>query len=156
MSNNTIAPGAPGTSPRWTISAKSGVGKSYSDLSTVLFTISHGILDEIYYPRVDTASTRDMEFIITDGKDFFSEEKRDTNHSISWVGEGIPAFKIVNTCKEKRYTIEKEIITDPARETVLQRVSFKSTKKGDTSKYNFFYCLLSRRKRILRNSRGQY
>lgn len=75
MSNNTIAPGAPGTSPRWTISAKSGVGKSYSDLSTVLFTISHGILDEIYYPRVDTASTRDMEFIDTDGEDFFSEEK---------------------------------------------------------------------------------
>ncbi|MEO6843942.1 MAG: glycoside hydrolase family 15 protein [Ginsengibacter sp.] len=141
MSNNTIAPGAPGVSPRWTSSAKSGVGKSFDDSSRVAFTLSHGILDEIYYPSVDTASIRDMEFIVTDGKDFFSEEKRDTDHSVKWVEEGIPAFKIVNTCKEKRYTIEKEIITDPRRETVLQRVSFRSTKKNDSATYKLFLLL---------------
>ena len=141
MANNTTPPGAPGISPRWTSSAKSGVGKSHSDSSSVIFTLSHGILDEIYYPREDTASTRDMEFIVTDGNDFFSEEKRDTDHSIEWIEEGIPAFKIVNTCKEKRYSIEKEIITDPARETVLQRVSFKRTKKNDKSKYKLFLLL---------------
>jgi glucoamylase len=141
MSNNTTPPGAPGVSPRWTSSAKSGVGKSFDDSSKVTFTLSHGILDEIYYPSEDTASIRDMEFIVTDGKDFFSEEKRDTNHSIKWVEEGIPAFKIVNTCKEKRYTIEKEIITDPRRETVLQRISFKVNKKHDSSKYKLFLLL---------------
>jgi glucoamylase len=141
MSNNTTPPGAPGSSPRWTSSAKSGVGKSFVDSSKVAFTLSHGILDEIYYPSVDTASIRDMEFIVTDGKDFFSEEKRDTDHSVKWVEEGIPAFKIVNTCKEKRYTIEKEIITDPCRETVLQKVSFKKTKKNDSSKYKLFLLL---------------
>ena len=71
MSNNAIPPGAPGVSPRWTSSAKSGVGKSFDDSSKVTFTLSHGILDEIYYPSEDTASIRDMEFIVTDGKDFF-------------------------------------------------------------------------------------
>ena len=141
MSNNTTAPGAPGVSPRWTSSAKSGVGKSFDDSSKVAFTLSHGILDEIYFPSEDTASIRDMEFIVTDGKDFFSEEKRDTEHTVKWVSEGIPAFKIINTCKDKRYTIEKEIITDPSRETVLQRVSFKPTKKNDTSKYQLFLLL---------------
>ena len=47
-----------------------------SPASRVWFTLSHGILNEIYYPRVDQACTRDMGLIITDGTDFFSEEKR--------------------------------------------------------------------------------
>lgn len=138
MSENNTAPGAPGVPARWTSSAKSGLGKSHDDISTVIFTISHGILDEIYFPREDIASTRDMEFIVTDGKDFFSEEKRDTEHSVRWISEGIPAFKITNTCKEKRYTIEKKIITDPGRETVLQKVRFKASKKSESKNYKLF------------------
>jgi glucoamylase len=141
MSNNTTPPGAPGISPRWTSSAKSGVGKSIDGQSRVAFTLSHGILDEIYFPSEDTASIRDMEFMVTDGVDFFSEEKRDTDHSVEWVEEGIPAFKIVNSCKEKRYTIEKEIVTDPLRETVLQKITFKVTDKNDTSNYKLFMIL---------------
>ena len=141
MSYNTTPPGAPGVSPTWTSSAKSGVGKAFSYSSNVIFTLSHGIMDEIYFPREDIASTRDMEFIVTDGKDFFSEEKRDTDHTTKWVGEGIPAFKIINTCKQKRYSIEKEIITDPFRDTVLQKVRFKANKKSNTSKYKLFLLL---------------
>ncbi|MEO6905513.1 MAG: glycoside hydrolase family 15 protein, partial [Ginsengibacter sp.] len=141
MPNNTTPPGAPGLSPRWTSSAKSGLGKSFDESSSVIFTISHGILDEIYYPREDIACTRDMEFLVTDGAGFFSEEKRDTDHAIKWVEDGVPAFKIVNTCKEKRYTIEKEIITDPCRDTVLQKVRFKKTKKDDKSTYKIFLLL---------------
>ena len=102
MSNNKVPPGAPGVSARWTSSSKSGLGKSFDGSSNVIFTMSHGILDEIYYPREDIASTRDKEFLVTDGQDFLSEEKRDTDRSIQWVEEGIPAFKIVNTYKEKR------------------------------------------------------
>ena len=134
MGYNNTAPGGPGVAPRWTSSAKSGVGKAYTESSNVIFTTSHGIVDEIYFPREDIACMRDMEFMVTDGKDFFSEEKRDTDHKEEWVSEGIPAFKIVNTCKDKRYTIEKEIITDPCRNTVLQKVKFKPKKKGDKLK----------------------
>ncbi len=140
MADSITAPGAPGISPRWTSSAKSGVGKAFTDSSNVIFTISHGILDEIYFPREDIACMRDMEFLVTDGENFFSEEKRDTDHSIKWVSEGIPAFKVVNTCKEKKYTIEKEIITDPCRNTVLQKVKFKPKKKTDKFK---MYLLLA-------------
>lgn len=139
MSDNTpTPPGAPGIAPKWTSSAKSGIGRACGDSAFAIFTLSHGILDEIYYPREDVASIRDMEFLITDGKDFFSEEKRDTDHSIKWIKEGIPAFKIVNTCKQKKFAIEKEIITDPCRDAVLQKVSFKQLQKGDTSKYKLF------------------
>ncbi|MEO8137852.1 MAG: hypothetical protein ABI831_28230, partial [Betaproteobacteria bacterium] len=70
------APGWPGSEPRWTSSAKTGVGTSLSAASRVWFTLSHGILNEIYYPRLDSPCTRDIGLIVTDGRDFFSEEKR--------------------------------------------------------------------------------
>ena len=75
----TFAPGWPGLPARWTSSAKSGIGTSVSRDSRVWFTLSHGILNEIYYPRVDHACTRDLGFIVTDGHTYFSEEKRDTH-----------------------------------------------------------------------------
>src|SRR5438270_912460 len=59
-SNQLPAPGGPGLEPRWTSSAKSGVGTAFDGRSLVWFTVSHGILDEIYYPRVDQANTRDF------------------------------------------------------------------------------------------------
>ena len=59
MSSESIpAPGRPGISPRWTSSAKSGVGTSLSSESRVWFTLSHGILNEVYYPRLDQACIR--------------------------------------------------------------------------------------------------
>ncbi|HEY4416150.1 MAG TPA: glucan 1,4-alpha-glucosidase [Verrucomicrobiae bacterium] len=122
------APGAPGIDPRWTSSAKSGVGTAISGKSRVWFTLSHGIFNEIYFPRIDQACIRDMGLIVTDGKDFFSEEKRHTEHTVEWLAEGVPAFKLVNTCEAGRYRIEKQIVTDPARDTVLQKVMFHAQK----------------------------
>ena len=74
---DTFASGWPGIPARWTSSAKSGLGTAVSRDSRVWFTLSHGILNEVYYPRVDHACTRDLGFIVTDGQTFFSEEKRD-------------------------------------------------------------------------------
>ena len=141
MVDNSTPPGFPGILPRWTSSAKSGIGKSINFSSDVVFTLSHGILNEVYYPREDIVCIRDMEFIVTDGESFFSEEKRDTEHSIKWMKEGIPAFKIVNTCKQKKFSIEKEIITDPYRDTLLQKVKFTSLQKGDKTKYRLYVLL---------------
>ena len=70
--------GGPGIQPRWTSSAKTGVGTALSDKSHVRFTLSHGIFNEIYSPRIDKACVRDMGFIVTDGNDYFSEEKSAT------------------------------------------------------------------------------
>ena len=47
------APGAPGIPPRWTSSAKSAIGTSLRATSRVWFTLSHGIFNEVYYPRID-------------------------------------------------------------------------------------------------------
>ena len=49
-------PSSPGIEPRWTSSAKSGVGTSTSARSPLWFTLSHGIVNEVYYPRLDQAN----------------------------------------------------------------------------------------------------
>ena len=138
--NDQNAPGGPGIAPRWTSSAKSGVGTALSTTSRVWFTISHGILDEIYYPRVDYACTRDMGLIVTDGQQFFSEEKRHTRSQVEYLAKGAPAYRLINTCLEGRYRIEKEIITDPARDVVLQRTRFVPL-QGSLTDYHLYVIL---------------
>ena len=50
--------------------------------------ISHGIVDEVYYPRVDQANTRDLGLLVSGPDGFFSEEKRDTTSVVHLVGAG--------------------------------------------------------------------
>ena len=124
------APGGPGHEPRWTSSAKSGVGTAFDGRSLVWFTISHGILDEIYYPRVDQANTRDFGLLITstgvpNETPFFSEEKRDASSVVHLLAAGVPGYRLVNTCTRNRYQIEKFVVADPERDVVVQRIRFR-------------------------------
>src|SRR3954465_11972012 len=83
-----FAPGWPGIPARWTSSAKSGIGTAVSRDSRVWFTLSHGILNEIYYPRIDHACTRDLGLIVTDGRTYFSEEKRHADSETAQFARG--------------------------------------------------------------------
>ena len=137
MSTESQAPGWPGIPPRWTSSAKTGVGTALNHTSRVWFTLSHGIFDEIYYPRVDQACTRDMGLIVTSGADFFSEEKRQTAQQVEALAPGVPAYKLTNTCLAGRYRIEKEILADPKRDVVLQRTQFTAL-QGKLEDYHLY------------------
>ncbi len=134
------APGAPGIKPKWTSSAKDGIGKALNTASQVAFSLSHGIVNEVYFPREDIACIRDMELLITDGADFFSEEKRDCDHNTKMIKPGIPAYKIINTSRKKNFEITKEIIADPFRNTLLQKINFKAKKKP-ADKYRLYVLL---------------
>ena len=138
--SHEFAPGWPGSPARWTSSAKSGLGTSISRDSRVWFTLSHGILNEIYYPRVDHACTRDLGFIVTDGHAYFSEEKRDARSETSQVAPGILSYRIRNTAVDGRYRIDKQVLTDPWRDVVLQRVRFVPL-HGSMADYRLFVLL---------------
>ena len=134
------APGWPGISPRWTSSAKSGVGTALNPASRVWFTLSHGILNEVYYPRVDQACTRDLGLVVTDGYRFVSEEKRNASSQVQYIAEGVPGFRLTNSCSQNKYRIEKEIIADPLRDVVLQRTRFTPL-EGPLSGYHLYALL---------------
>ena len=114
-----VAFGAPGHQPRWTSSEKDAVGTAYADSSRAWFTVSHGILNEIYFPTIDRPQTRDMEFLITDGETFFHEEKRDLEHEFAYIDSDALGVRIINRDREGRYSITKEIINDPHYPVVL-------------------------------------
>lgn len=78
--------------------------------------------------------------LVTDGESFFSEEKTDTNSKVSWIKEGVPGFQIVNTCKQRRYVIQKLIIADPRRHVVLQKTKFKPL-EGSIDDYHLYVLL---------------
>jgi glucoamylase len=113
------APGGPGSDPRWTSSAKEGVGTAYASSSNLWFTISHGIVNEVYYPDVDTPNTRDLQFLITDGETFCHEEKRDLDHFTACPEKGALLYRVTTSDRGGRYRIIKEIIGDPHSSVLL-------------------------------------
>ncbi|MCL4345880.1 MAG: glycoside hydrolase family 15 protein [Candidatus Thermoplasmatota archaeon] len=116
-------PGKPGIEPRWTSSAKDGVGSAISASSRVWYTVSHGIINEIFYPRIDIANTRDHEYLIV-GDKFFSEEKRETDSETDCIEDGIPAFIIVNRHRGGKYELRKTVFSDPERDVLIEHVKF--------------------------------
>ena len=81
-----------------------------------------------------------MEMLVTDGESFFSEEKTDTDSKVAWLSDGVPGFRLTNTCKQGRYTIEKLILTDPLRHVLLQKTRFQAT-KGSVADYHLYVLL---------------
>jgi glucoamylase len=136
----TEAFGWPGLDPRWTSSAKSGIGTAYNSRSRVWFTISHGIVNEVYYPRVDQANIRDLGLIVTDGAAFFSEEKRHSTSCVTMLAPGVPGYRLTNACDGGRYRIVKTIITDPLRPVLLQDTRFEPL-VGPLADYRMFALL---------------
>ena len=113
--------GAPGMEPRWTHGNKNGVGTAYSASSKIWFTLFGGIVTEVYYPKVDRPQIRDLQYLITDGKSFFHEEKRDLESQVERLSDFTLGFKCTNSDLAGRYTITKEVMTDPYLPCLLQR-----------------------------------
>ncbi|RYY25940.1 MAG: glucan 1,4-alpha-glucosidase [Chitinophagaceae bacterium] len=124
MSKHRKAPGRPGKTPPWTHGSKRGIGKALDAGSHISFSISEGAVTESYYPREDNACLGESAFIITDGKKFYSDERKDAHHQIDKLDSYAPGYLLVNKCKQERYTITKEIIADPLRNSLLQKVRF--------------------------------
>ena len=124
--SGVLADGAPGMPPRWTSSAKSGVGTALDARSRVWFTLSHGIVDEVYYPRVDQANTRDLGLLVAGPNGYFAEEKRDATSHVELIAPGVLGYRVTNTAHDGRWRVTKTIVTHPEHDVVLQRVRFET------------------------------
>jgi glucoamylase len=127
QAGNNLAPGAPGHDAQWTNAGKEAVGTSNTLESKVWFTLRGGVMTEVYYPTVDTANTRVLQFVVVsaDGQHVETEED-DTTHRVEVVDPRSLTFRQINTAKSGAYTITKTYVTDPARPTVLIDVRFDS------------------------------
>lgn len=109
------APGAPGIPPTWTSSAKDVVGCSLGP-ARLWFTVGHGIVNEVYWPRVDLPQIRDLGFIVADGQGFWVEVKRLGDYELRVIARGVPAYEIVHS--HQRFSLRLRISPDPRRDAL--------------------------------------
>src|SRR5580700_9212774 len=109
------APGGPGIVPTWTSSAKDMVGCALG-ISRLWFTLGFGIVNEVYYPRVDIPQIRDLGFIVADGEAFWAEVKRVADYQLRLLAPGVPAVEI--THRHPRYTLRLRIAPDARRDVL--------------------------------------
>ncbi|HEY6394213.1 MAG TPA: glycoside hydrolase family 15 protein, partial [Candidatus Binataceae bacterium] len=133
--------GAPGIPPRWTLSAKDVVGTAYSSVSKVWFTISRGVLNEVYFPTIDQPQIRDLQLLISDGETFFHEERRNLQCTTEYLGEHGLGVRIVSHPPDNSYRLIKEVIADPHQPTVLINVRLEA--EPATLKKLHLYVLLA-------------
>jgi glucoamylase len=119
--NQNGAFGQPGIHPRWTHGGKDGIGTAYAASSRIWFSLWNGIITEVYYPTVDRPQLRDLQYLITDGKSFFHDEKRHLRHKFERLSDHTLGYRCTNSDPDGRYAIVKEIITNPHLACVLQR-----------------------------------
>ena len=96
------------------------MGTAYAASSRVWFTFWSGIITEVYYPTVDRPQLRDLQYLVTDGKSFFHDEKRHLEYKLERLSDHVLGYRCINSDPARRYAIVKEIIADPHMACVLQ------------------------------------
>ncbi|MDT5121387.1 MAG: glucoamylase [Acidobacteriota bacterium] len=138
MANN-LAPGAPGKDARWESAGKEGIGTSTSLASKVWFTLRDGVMTEVYYPTVDVANVRLLQFIVVSpDRKRVEVESEDTTHFLDTLDPRSLSFRQVNQAKSGAYTISKTYIVDPQRNAIQIRVHFETRNNAPYSLYVYY------------------
>ena len=118
-----LAPGSPGRDAQWTSAGKEAVGTSNTTESKVWFTLRGGVMDEVYYPTVDVANTRTLQFIVTGCGENSPEGETAAAHRIEVTDTQSLSFR--QTSETNTYKLTKTYTTDPERPVVLIDVEFR-------------------------------
>ncbi len=62
----------------------------------VSFIVGQGIVNEVYYPRVDLPQVRDLGFTVSDGAGFWQEVKGTDDCRVELAEPGVPAVTVVH------------------------------------------------------------
>jgi glucoamylase len=90
--------GFPGITPNWASAKNVQVGTSLelkTSNSPLWFTNAEGALREVFFPTIDTGQIKDAKFLISDGKTFFVEEKKQTKHKVKVLSSSL--VELTNT-----------------------------------------------------------
>ncbi|WP_349304656.1 glucan 1,4-alpha-glucosidase [Pseudoalteromonas sp. BDTF-M6] len=152
VASSEAAPGAPGDTPYWAYSGKTGIGTSfeayhngqYSDqaatgpVSKVWFSLAKGMITETMFGLIHQAQIRDMQFIVT-GADFVVSEQDGLKNTVEYLDtdeQGRPrslAYRVTSEDEQGRFRIIKDIFTDPDAQSLLVRARFEANQPGLTA-----------------------
>src|SRR2546421_3935989 len=135
-----------GTAPndnQWTLSAWASsnntiLGTAQNTTSDVWFSGSNGTIGEVFYPTADTPDTTALQFLIGDSSPtWVNQEKNDTTSKVRLYNNHSLAWMVTNTAKNGDYQFTKIIYTDPARNSLIQQITFKAL-QGHLADYQLY------------------
>lgn len=111
----------------WASSDNTILGTAQNTGSDVWFTGSSGIIGEVFYPTADTPNTTALQFLVgNSGHNWVNQEKNNTTSKVRLYNDHALAWVVTNTASNGDYQLTKIIYTDPARNSVIQQVTFKA------------------------------
>jgi len=149
---NEVAPGAPGETPYWAYSGKTGIGTSYEayqngqydessttgTVSKVWFSLAKGMITETMFGLIHQAQIRDMQFMVS-GDDFVVSEADGLKNTVEYLHvdeQGRPlslAYRVTSEDNQGRFRIIKDVFTDPDAQSLMVRVRFEAEEPGLTA-----------------------
>lgn len=120
------APGGPGAPATWSASRKDMIGCALG-VPRLWYTIGQGIINEIYYPRVDIPQIRDLGFIVADDQGFWVEIKNHGDYLIEPCSAGAPVVNLIH--HHPRFTLTIGVCPDPRRDVLMIDINLQ----GDES-----------------------
>jgi glucan 1,4-alpha-glucosidase len=120
--------GAPGALSHFDLARKDCFGTARNTLSKVWYTVAGGVLSDVYYPTIDNTNVETLRYIVTDGSTFTDVQGRDTTYTVAALpGSGGMGCRVTTSAKSGKWQLVTDYITDPARNTLLMNVSFKTS-----------------------------
>lgn len=133
------APGGPGASSTWAPAKKSFLGTSTTNGSRVYFSGYRSIVTEVFYPTLDKAQSVDLQFLVGDtAKTFVDEEKIQASYSATQPNNRSMRWSTSVSNSGHNWQITKNIFTDPARNALVQRVTFTALNGKNVSNFNLY------------------
>src|SRR6266704_1154609 len=97
-------------------------GAAPGSRSKVWYTLADGTLSEVFFPFLDRVALHELRFFASAGGAPPVDDSVDSEHSIGWLAQGVPAFKVETTHHEYRLT--KEFFSDPEENAVMIAANF--------------------------------
>jgi hypothetical protein len=124
-----------------------------------------GIVNEVYYPRIDVPQIRDLGFIIADGEGFWAEVRRVADYRLRLLAPGVPAVEVVH--QHERYSLRLRTAPDARRDVLaiecrldgdpkLRVYALLAPHLGATGYGNRAAVVLHRRRRTLWGEQGPF
>jgi glucan 1,4-alpha-glucosidase len=119
--------GAPGALSHFDLARKDCFGTARNTTSKVWYTVAGGVLSDVYYPTIDNTNVETLRYVVTDGATITDVQGRDTTYTVAPLpGSGGMGCTVTTTANSGKYQIATDYITDPARNALLMKVSFKA------------------------------
>lgn len=122
---------------------KQAIGSAYESrgaVSPVWFSVSENILQGVYFPHPDQLQLDEIQFIVSDGKEFLSSQKENTISQVRYRDEGL-VVEISGHDSQNRYRFVQEIITDPVSPVLRVRTTISEISPELASNFRLFISL---------------